>query len=251
VTTYDGTALYDGSIAYGVDPYSANGWADRFFSSFPVVWSSDEGVAVGGQFYSFIAALCSAFALVANQAEYVQAQTRITTATEENLDNISTDYFGDGLPRLPSESDDSFRQRIEHALTERNPTIAAIQAACQFYEDYLAAQEPISVSETTLNQTGVTAASVSVYDLMTNPAKSASVGILAGSAAFAVELVYPTSISVGWVIDASFIGYNTYLIDGDSYVQSEPDPNIVATVELYKAEGTRPVYTASLLIQSP
>lgn len=44
--------------------------------------------------------------------EYVKLQTRIKTATEDNLDLISKDYLGNKLPRRPDESDDTFRARI-------------------------------------------------------------------------------------------------------------------------------------------
>lgn len=44
--------------------------------------------------------------------EYVKLQTRIKTATEDNLDLISQDYFGNKLPRRYGESDDTFRARI-------------------------------------------------------------------------------------------------------------------------------------------
>jgi hypothetical protein len=43
---------------------------------------------------------------------YTRLQTRIGTATDGFLDIISQDFYGGTLPRLKSESDDTFRQRI-------------------------------------------------------------------------------------------------------------------------------------------
>lgn len=44
--------------------------------------------------------------------QYVKLQTRIKTATEDNLDLISKDFLGDSLPRRADETDDSYRNRI-------------------------------------------------------------------------------------------------------------------------------------------
>lgn len=60
-----------------------------------------------------------------NQIQYVFQQTRIKTATGNNLDLVSQDFFGDALPRRATsngypESDDSFRARIlANILQER------------------------------------------------------------------------------------------------------------------------------------
>lgn len=52
--------------------------------------------------------------------QYIDKQTRIKTATGDNLDLISLDYFGNNLPRHFEETDTSFRNRIlTNLLAER------------------------------------------------------------------------------------------------------------------------------------
>lgn len=63
------------------------------------------------------------------QIEYVSDQTRIKTATQENLDNISSDYLGDELPRRVNESDDSYRNRILATLLQEKCTRRAMSNA--------------------------------------------------------------------------------------------------------------------------
>ena len=56
---------------------------------------------------------------------------RIKTAYGPGLDVVSNDYFGTSLPRLPNESDASFRARILAALLQPRVTRAAIANAIQ------------------------------------------------------------------------------------------------------------------------
>lgn len=69
-----------------------------------------------GDTYPLVTAIFNAFATTGSflysQDTYIKLQTRIKTATEDNLDLISTDYFGNELPRRGGETDDQFRQRI-------------------------------------------------------------------------------------------------------------------------------------------
>ncbi len=55
-------------------------------------------------------------------------QTRIRTATGNNLDYISKDYLGTTLPRRAGESDTSFRNRILANLVQERATKAAMIA---------------------------------------------------------------------------------------------------------------------------
>lgn len=56
-------------------------------------------------------------------------QTRIKTATGENLDLISNDFFGNTLPRHDGENDSSFRNRILANLIQLKATRPAMQSA--------------------------------------------------------------------------------------------------------------------------
>ncbi len=58
--------------------------------------------------------------------EYLKLQTRIITATEENLDLISCDFFGDRVPRRSEESDDVYRRRILSLLFQPKATRPAM-----------------------------------------------------------------------------------------------------------------------------
>jgi hypothetical protein len=57
---------------------------------------------------------------------YVQLQTRVRTATDNNLDLISQDYFGNNLPRGESENDFNFKQRILANLIPEGATRPAM-----------------------------------------------------------------------------------------------------------------------------
>jgi hypothetical protein len=62
---------------------------------------------------------------------YTVTQTRLTTATEEWLDLISNDYFGDKLDRRPDEGDTGYRGRIQAALLREAATRAAVSAGLE------------------------------------------------------------------------------------------------------------------------
>lgn len=57
---------------------------------------------------------------------YVRLQTRIQTATDGFLDLIAGDFFGTGLPRLPGQSDASYRARILASLLRERGTRRAV-----------------------------------------------------------------------------------------------------------------------------
>jgi hypothetical protein len=59
--------------------------------------------------------------------DYVAHQRRITTATDVNLDLISSEFLGAGLPRRNGETDVSYRLRIKAAIFQEMGTRAAIR----------------------------------------------------------------------------------------------------------------------------
>lgn len=67
--------------------------------------------------------------LIQQQLSYIKLQTRIKTATDVNLDNISIDFFGEGfLPRYRNEGDDSYRNRILAFLLLEKSTPKGLKA---------------------------------------------------------------------------------------------------------------------------
>ena len=58
--------------------------------------------------------------------EYAEAQHRIATATDSNLDLIAGDYFGTGLIRRMGEADSAYRSRILANLLVPRGTRAAV-----------------------------------------------------------------------------------------------------------------------------
>jgi hypothetical protein len=66
------------------------------------------------------------FAFLYSLLAYVRQQTRIATATDGFLDIAAQDFFGSTLPRLPAQSDASYRARILAALFLERGTRSAI-----------------------------------------------------------------------------------------------------------------------------
>jgi hypothetical protein len=70
------------------------------------------------------------------QYQYVLAQTRLQTATGNNLDLISQDYLGTFLPRKAGENDDTYRQRIKAFLLLPRATRTAMSNAILLLTGY-------------------------------------------------------------------------------------------------------------------
>ena len=103
---------------------------NRLISVFPAPWVSDAALMPGGNLYSLlIAAFADPDLFIYQSLQYAAAATRIATATDTELDVASQDYFGNGLPRLPGESDTSFRARIKAQLLVPRVTRPAITSA--------------------------------------------------------------------------------------------------------------------------
>ena len=73
-----------------------------------------------------LAALGTDWAATYGQAVYAKQQTRIATATDTNLDAISGDLLGTGLPRLIGETDTAYRARIKANVLAPKATRAAM-----------------------------------------------------------------------------------------------------------------------------
>jgi hypothetical protein len=70
-----------------------------------------------------LAAYSNTGVFIYNQELYVQLQTRISTATDNNLDLIANDFFGvNNFPRGANEGDASYRSRILASIVRERAT---------------------------------------------------------------------------------------------------------------------------------
>jgi hypothetical protein len=94
----------------------------RLKAVLPTSWFPDQTPVLDTVLAGLATAWSSLYALLAA----VQIQSRIATATGQFLDGASTDFFGSRLPRRNTESDDSFRVRVNQQLVREHATRAAI-----------------------------------------------------------------------------------------------------------------------------
>lgn len=97
---------------------SAQDVYNRLVSQIPTGWWGSDHFNLD----TILAAFVDTGTFHYQQYLYVVLQTRIKTATEENLDIISKDFLGDELPRRDGEPDDSFRNRIIATLLQEKAT---------------------------------------------------------------------------------------------------------------------------------
>jgi hypothetical protein len=94
----------------------------RIKAVLPRAWFPDATPVLDAMLTGVAAGWAWVYSLLA----YVQAQTRVATATDVWLDVIALDYFGSGLQRRPAETDSTYRQRIHDELLRERGTRAAI-----------------------------------------------------------------------------------------------------------------------------
>ena len=99
-----------------------NDMAARMRAVLPAKWFPDDAPVLSAILAGFGAVWATMYSLL----EWVQLQTRITTATGANLDLISLDFFGGDLPRRSGESDSAFEARIKRELFRPKGTRAAV-----------------------------------------------------------------------------------------------------------------------------
>jgi hypothetical protein len=103
----------------------------KLLAVLPSSWFSDDAKAEGGTLYALLSALAEGLNYVDAGADYVQDQTRISTATGTNLDNIGNDFFSDRITRKAGENDDAWRARILREIFRDKATRAAIIQAVE------------------------------------------------------------------------------------------------------------------------
>lgn len=96
----------------------------RLRTVLPKRWFSDDSPNLS----ALLKSIATPWAWLYQSISYVICQTRLATATDDWLDLISHDYFGDILPRDSGESDSSYRPRIQRALLRESATRSAISS---------------------------------------------------------------------------------------------------------------------------
>ncbi len=91
---------------------------ERLRAVFPPNWFGDDAI----NFDALLAGHAQNLSFIYTMYAYVLLQTRIKTATDNNLDLISQDFFGASLPRRANESDTAFRTRILSQLFQERAT---------------------------------------------------------------------------------------------------------------------------------
>ncbi len=97
----------------------------RLKAVLPTRWFPDASPVLE----SVLTGLSSGWAIVYGLVQYVQAQTRIASATGVWLDLIGLDFFGYMFVRMAGQSDDSFRFRIQTEMFRPRATRLAVSAA--------------------------------------------------------------------------------------------------------------------------
>lgn len=99
---------------------------DRLFGYLPP-WFADNNPVLN----AFLQGAGTVFAFIYNDLLYAQMQTRIATASDEFLDFIGYDFYGDTLLRCPNESDNDYRERILSSLFQERATFSGMFTALQ------------------------------------------------------------------------------------------------------------------------
>jgi hypothetical protein len=89
----------------------------RIKAVLPTRWFADDTPILDG----LLSGVAWGWAWVYSLYSYVQAQTRIATASDVWLDVIADDFFGSKLQRRSGQSDDAFRLLIESSLLSGRP----------------------------------------------------------------------------------------------------------------------------------
>jgi hypothetical protein len=99
----------------------------RLRAVLPPRWFPDSAPVLDG----VLNGLATGWSWAYGMLQYVQAQTRIATASDIWLDIVAQDFFGTRLARRPGQSDATFRERIRRELFRERGTRAAVIVALQ------------------------------------------------------------------------------------------------------------------------
>lgn len=99
----------------------------RLWAVLPKRWFAEQSPNLE----ALLTSIAAPWVWLYNLINYVIAQTRLATATDEWLDLIAIDYFGRKLIRKTNEADFSYRDRIQAALLREAATRSAVAAGLQ------------------------------------------------------------------------------------------------------------------------
>ena len=99
----------------------------RMKAVLPRGWFADSTPVLDG----LLTGMSEAWTWIYQQVQVVRAQARIATANGLFLDIIASDFFGAALQRLPSETDDALRTRIQREMFRPRATRDAVIAVVQ------------------------------------------------------------------------------------------------------------------------
>jgi len=97
----------------------------RLKSALPSRWFPDATPILDG----LLSGLAATWATLFQGLTYLQAQTRLTTASDLFLDLAAIDYFGADIRRAMGESDTTFRTRLKHEFLRDHATRSALITA--------------------------------------------------------------------------------------------------------------------------
>lgn len=161
--------------------------------------------------------------------EYLKLQTRIKTATDDNLDLISRDYLGNRLPRRKNEDDNSFRNRILAFLLPFPATREGISDAIYA----LTGRRPDIFEPWNVNDTGALN-----NDFYLNISQ---LGALpdAYEATFFITVYRPIAEGSDWpaLNNDFYLGFDSYLWSPQLIGRQVADEDILAIIQATKACG--------------
>ena len=124
-----GTVTVDAGPPVNLPQLTSTDFAGRLLRLFPRGWLSNAAQQPGGTAYAQFLSIGTPLAFILSNMQFIAYGLRIKFAYGSALDTISQDFFGNGLPRNPGETDSSFRQRILTMLLIPRVTRPAIYNA--------------------------------------------------------------------------------------------------------------------------
>jgi hypothetical protein len=193
-------------------------------------WLPTAAAVEGSNAWTFFYAVAALLALLDDATRAIGASERLQASAGAQVDSWAVDFFGNTLPRLPSESDAAYMARIIARFLRPYGTIQAIIDAI---DDFFTENPTLRVP-------------VTVFDRQTNPSLAAIYGLTPGQVC--IILAYGFDAATGWFLGHGFLGTTTRLANaaGTGGSDTAPYPGLAAAVNSAKLAGSVPVYVSSL-----
>lgn len=138
-------------------------FAQRLAALLPAGWYPNAIVGDGTNpvLDSTLSATGQALSRLWTLLTYVQMQTRISSASEANLDVIAQDFLGSEIVRKVNETDDQFRTRIQQAILAPRITREALSQNIEA----LTGTKPTIVVPSSANDTGAWDTAQTAWDV--------------------------------------------------------------------------------------